>query len=922
MSLNKEIAEHFAENPLDRILGTFRVLYSFYFTTPCERVFDNPKNVNNCRYLLEHLIISFNFYVQHRIGSPYYRRELLSRLDMIDSWMGSTPFDVAPFEPIANLILNHPTDLEVWNSFMQLVDELESIMLVAEDKPEEQASKSIYRRFVASHDGALMCKENQKQDMGGELEGLVFVNVIGSWDKYFESKRINVERDGLTNKFIELSAEPRYKFPAIPTEDAVWKWMQVIEHDLLKAYRSSTDSLAKDSTSTTEERFGLASTGAQFHTLSTGQTIENQSKRQVDYFIKSRNLPIEDQHHWRDILVVGEITVSSLKVSRQKFLQLSIYMREVFMAQPLRRFVHGFILFERELQIWVCDRSGLYSCSHIDIGKSPEKLVHVLVTYMLMNDNELGLDANSQCEGEGEGENMKAHLQVPGSKELRKFTLDPNPISQQKQFIRKGTSCYRDRTLRCVVKFSWRICDGVSKIGLLEMADNITGKAQVLGSLDLIKTSQLREGLLFTKTMVNDTRPAEKVMNTPDDLSGEITKIPKESVSDQLSRKRKRETIQAEIEMAGSSKKARSMQKTTTTAQQDTEMNSLVSSVRFNGAEAPTVPTIGRKIIAEGSARSENFDIDEKKKTVDNVEVDDRTNRTLLSTNAGLIATNNSTEPITLPGTASSTPKSSADVKSNISQAVKETVPKSVKTENTEVVIPPNCQLTAVGISPYGRPIDKSISALELIIGMRDAIKLHRSLVVDAKILHCNISVNNILLTGIEKNDKLSGILIGLDLATSIKIGKFQEKDRVMRGTKQFIALDILENSYDMTSPVVTHTYRHDLESFLYVLVWICVKCGWKKGTNPHGDFLLKWYTGTVREIHRNKFDYIKRDSLDVILSEFSPMFGNVKGLFEKFRDLLFFSKIKIQTGRPDDPNKLYDPIIAAFDRAIDSLKV
>ncbi|VDB95295.1 Bgt-50107 [Blumeria graminis f. sp. tritici] len=48
---------------------------------------------------------------------------------------------------------------------------------------------------------------------------------------------------------------------------------------------------------------------------------------------------------------------------------------------------------------------------------------------------------------------------------------------------------------------------------------------------------------------------------------------------------------------------------------------------------------------------------------------------------------------------------------------------------------------------------------------------------MDAKILHRDISVNNILLIGIKTTDKLGGVLINLDLATLMKDGKVQEKD-------------------------------------------------------------------------------------------------------------------------------------------------
>ncbi|SZF00379.1 unnamed protein product [Blumeria hordei] len=525
MSLNLDIAAHLAKN-------LWIKAYSSCYNTPCDRIFGNPKNLIEFRDPLEELIVNLIAYVSRSFDTLTEVENLLSRLNTISSWMDSMEFDMTPFEPVANLILNHATDLEIWYSLMQLVDELVIIMSTTDEQLDELATESIYRRVLESHDGVQMSMEDLKQAMGGELEGLVFVNVTGFWDKYFESKRIKAERDGFTKKFVELSAELKFNFPAIATEDAVWKWMQVIELDLFKAYQTPADSANSDNGSTPEERFGLAFTGAQFHTLAAGKIIGNQSKRQVDYFIKNRNLPIEDQYHQRDILLAGELTVSSSKVSRQKFLQLSVYMREVFMAQPLRRFVY--------------DRSGQYSCSYIDIGKSPEKLVHVLVTYMLMNDEELGLDPKVKYESE----DIIVHLQVPGSKELRKFTLDPVPISQQKAHLFRGTRCYRDRDLTCVVIFSWRICDGLSENELLEMADNITGMALILGSLDLVKISKLRDGLLFTRTMVKDTRPTEKVLTTPHDLSRETTGIPRESVNNQLSRKGKREALQAEKKMA------------------------------------------------------------------------------------------------------------------------------------------------------------------------------------------------------------------------------------------------------------------------------------------------------------------------------------------------------------------------------------
>lgn len=94
-------------------------------------------------------------------------------------------------------------------------------MSAIDEQLDDLATKSICRRVAETHDGTQMNMESLKEAMCGELEGSVFMNVIGFWDKYFESTRMKVEYDGLTQKYAELSAELKFKFPAVSTEDAV-----------------------------------------------------------------------------------------------------------------------------------------------------------------------------------------------------------------------------------------------------------------------------------------------------------------------------------------------------------------------------------------------------------------------------------------------------------------------------------------------------------------------------------------------------------------------------------------------------------------------------------------------------------------------------------------------------------------------------
>jgi serine/threonine protein kinase len=85
----------------------------------------------------------------------------------------------------------------------------------------------------------------------------------------------------------------------------------------------------------------------------------------------------------------------------------------------------------------------------------------------------------------------------------------------------------------------------------------------------------------------------------------------------------------------------------------------------------------------------------------------------------------------------------------------------------------------------------------------------HESL-LDAKILHRDISIGNIVLT-IQEDD---GFLIDLDLA--VKIDREKACGAPSKtGTKVFMAIGALYGE--------DHNFMHDLESFFWVLFWVCV---------------------------------------------------------------------------------------------------
>ena len=213
-------------------------------------------------------------------------------------------------------------------------------------------------------------------------------------------------------------------------------------------------------------------------------------------------------------------------------------------------------------------------------------------------------------------------------------------------------------------------------------------------------------------------------------------------------------------------------------------------------------------------------------------------------------------------------------------------------------------------ISPAGRTIKEFKSVPELLIALRDAIKAHRSLLNKAKILHRDISENNIIITDPKLAGGFTGMLIDLDLAI---VDGERTGGRHMTGTMEFMAIDVLRG--------VEHTYRHDLESFFYVLLWICARRAWerefhcRRKDRPADSVLGDWYGDTNKKVAGNKRGSMNADGFKSILEEFAPAFDRVKSLCRKLRSILFplTKDGELDLGTPADSDILYDPFLKAF---------
>lgn len=225
--------------------------------------------------------------------------------------------------------------------------------------------------------------------------------------------------------------------------------------------------------------------------------------------------------------------------------------------------------------------------------------------------------------------------------------------------------------------------------------------------------------------------------------------------------------------------------------------------------------------------------------------------------------------------------------------------------------------LTAcVVISPVGKPVVEYRGAFELITCIRDAIKAHRTLYLDAEILHRDICPGNFMIskTRGDSKDEPHGFLIDLDSGRDLRI-PLEGPVHDMIGTKAFMAIDVARREDNF----ILHTYRHDLESFFYCFMWLAIA---EHGEPSPDSRIWRWNkdnSGNVRSATQKIDDISNDEKFDAIVSEFAPGFSSSKKLAYALRKILFFPEGEFYLGTKtsiEETNKLYDAMIEAFNQA------
>ncbi len=191
----------------------------------------------------------------------------------------------------------------------------------------------------------------------------------------------------------------------------------------------------------------------------------------------------------------------------------------------------------------------------------------------------------------------------------------------------------------------------------------------------------------------------------------------------------------------------------------------------------------------------------------------------------------------------------------------------------------PNRVHRRVILCDYGQAIYKASSRATLLAALEGCIGGHETL-RKAGLLHRDISINNLMINEDDSNPSWPSFLIDLDLAIH------EQRDRVSgasgkTGTRAFMAIGVL-----LDEP---HSFMHDLESFFWVLFWVCIHYDGPNNGRVVREF-DKWNYMDTEELAKLKLGTVVKEAIfnKTIATNFTPHYQPLVPLMNRLRKIVF----------------------------------
>ncbi|KAG5957378.1 hypothetical protein E4U58_006126 [Claviceps cyperi] len=329
--------------------------------------------------------------------------------------------------PLSQLILNQASDIDIWTAVIAVVATQNK-----DTPPTHQPLSWLPFKYTTTKADA---------EVFDEICNSTHCAVGGFHQKYFEGHEWNSRAEEAWQRAKRLYSHSEKKWlhlPLQPTEENVCSW------------------LVQDEDDSDSEDYGF----------------DHEYSQELELWVKKRkNGSAVEKHDWGDVLAIGRLAQSEQTGAKELLLKLGNAVREASAQQPTRRFVHAFTLTGTTMETWAFDRSGPYSGATFNAHEEPEKFVQVICGYLMMSDEELGLDT----------------------------------FTEENDGRRRATTCFPAKPIGApefdrVVKYSWIPSTWTPEAELLRKANEhrVKGIANVVGyEREIARISKLRDGLAF-----------------------------------------------------------------------------------------------------------------------------------------------------------------------------------------------------------------------------------------------------------------------------------------------------------------------------------------------------------------------------------------------------------------------------------------
>ncbi|TFY66120.1 hypothetical protein EVG20_g4966 [Dentipellis fragilis] len=179
----------------------------------------------------------------------------------------------------------------------------------------------------------------------------------------------------------------------------------------------------------------------------------------------------------------------------------------------------------------------------------------------------------------------------------------------------------------------------------------------------------------------------------------------------------------------------------------------------------------------------------------------------------------------------------------------------------------PEIRVLRILVSPRYRRLQDVHSLKEFKKVFVDTVRVHRVVFLKADILHRDLSIGNLMFRR-DKNMRPYGTLNDWDLSEEVSSdpGDHDAIPGHRMGTVAFMAMELLADN----PPI--HVYRHDLESFFWILVWAALHFNLNGDQRPVNPLVYSWTEGSWDTMASAKREVLGPKFLDYI-SAITPAF-------------------------------------------------